>query len=109
MDEPLKSRFEKVLEHYSRIINERNDALVREKMARDQFEASFRAAVDKVILPAAAQVKDLVEAKNWTLRFNRQIFQESRQSIVRTNDQLAPATCLRRRRRLAYPLTSKYV
>ena len=35
-------------------------------MARDQFEASFRAAVDKVILPAAAQVMDLVEAKNWT-------------------------------------------
>ena len=71
MDEPLKSRFEKVLEHYARIIKERNDALVREKMARDQFEASFRAAVDKVILPAAAQVMDLVEAKNWTCRASK--------------------------------------
>src|SRR5215469_6465010 len=68
MDEPLKSRFEKLLEHYARIIKERDDALVREKMARDQFEASFRAAVDKVILPVAAQVKELVEAKNWICR-----------------------------------------
>ena len=66
MDEQLKSRFEKVLEHYAGIIKRRDDALIREKTARDQFEASFRAAVDKVILPAAAQVKDLVEAKNWT-------------------------------------------
>jgi hypothetical protein len=68
MDEPLKSRFEKVLEHYAGIIKERDDALIREKTARDQFEASFRTAVDKVILPAAAQVKELVEAKNWVCR-----------------------------------------
>jgi hypothetical protein len=68
MDEPLKSRFEKVLEHYAGIIKERDDALIREKTARDQFAASFRTAVDKVILPAAAQVKELVEAKNWVCR-----------------------------------------
>ena len=68
MDEPLESRFEKVLEHHARIIKERDDALIREKTARDQFEASFRTAVDKVILPAAAQVKELVEAKNWICR-----------------------------------------
>ena len=53
MDEPLKSRFEKILEQYAGIIKERDDALIREKTARDQFEASFRTAVDKVILPAS--------------------------------------------------------
>jgi hypothetical protein len=68
MDEQLKSRFEKILGHYAGIIKERDDALIREKTARDQFEASFRTAVEKVILPAAAQVKELVEAKNWTCR-----------------------------------------
>jgi hypothetical protein len=31
MDEQLKSRFEKVLEHYAGIIRQRNDALIREK------------------------------------------------------------------------------
>ena len=31
MDEQLKSRFEKVLEHYAGIIKERDDALIREK------------------------------------------------------------------------------
>ena len=68
MDALLKSRFEKVLEHYAGIIKERDDALIREKTARDQFEASFRTAVDKVILPAAAQVMELVEARNWICR-----------------------------------------
>ena len=65
MDEQLKSRFKKVLEHYAGVIKERDDALIREKMAREQFEASFRTVVDRVILPAAAQVNDLVAPKNW--------------------------------------------
>src|SRR6516162_9162882 len=68
MDEQLKSRFEKVLEHYAGIIKQRDDALVREKMTRDQFEASFRAAVDRVILPAAARVNELLAPKNWICR-----------------------------------------
>jgi hypothetical protein len=63
MDEELKSRFEQVLQHYSDVIKERDDALLREKKAREQFEASFRTAVDNVIFPAAAaQVKQLVGA-----------------------------------------------
>ena len=65
MDEQLKSRFEKVLEHYAGIIKQRNNALIREKTVRDEFEASFRTVVDRVILPAAAQVNDLVSPKNW--------------------------------------------
>ena len=68
MDEQLKSRFEKVLEHYAGVVKERDDALIREKTARDQFEASFRTVVDRVILPAAAQVNDLVAPKNWICR-----------------------------------------
>jgi capsule polysaccharide export protein KpsC/LpsZ len=52
MDEQLKSRFEHVLQHYADIIKERDAALLREKMDREQFEASFRGAVDSVILPA---------------------------------------------------------
>src|SRR6516165_9174263 len=68
MDEQLKSRFKKVLEHYAGVIKERDDALIREKTAREQFEASFRTVVDRVILPAAEQVKELVEAKNWICR-----------------------------------------
>jgi hypothetical protein len=81
MDEQLKSRFEKVLEHYAGVIKERDDALIREKAAReiwlgsrvrhqrsDQFEASFRTVVDRVILPAAEQVKELVTPKNWICR-----------------------------------------
>jgi hypothetical protein len=35
------------------------------KTAREQFETSFRAAVDKVILPAVNQVKELVAPTNW--------------------------------------------
>ncbi len=34
-------------------------------MDREQFEASFRAAVDNVILPAATQVKQLVTPTSW--------------------------------------------
>ena len=40
MDEQLKSRFETVLERYAGVIKERDDALIREKTAREQFEAS---------------------------------------------------------------------
>jgi hypothetical protein len=65
MDEQLKSRFEHVLQQYADVIRERDAALVREKMDREQFEASFRAAVDNVILPAATQVKELVTPTNW--------------------------------------------
>jgi predicted double-glycine peptidase len=65
MDEQLKSRFEQVLQHYADVLRERDDALLREKKAREQFEASFRAAVDNVIFPAAAQVKELVAPTNW--------------------------------------------
>ncbi len=36
------------------LIKERDAALLREKTARQQFETSFRTAVDNVILPAAA-------------------------------------------------------
>jgi len=68
MDEQLKSRFKKVLEHYAGVIKERDDALIREKTAREQFEASFRTVVDRVILPAAEQVKELVTPKNWICR-----------------------------------------
>ena len=57
MDEQLKSRFDKVLEHYAGVIKERDDVLIREKTAGDHFEASFRTVVDRVILPAAAQLK----------------------------------------------------
>jgi hypothetical protein len=68
MDEQLKSRFEKVLEHYAGIIKQRDDALIRERTARDQFEASFRTVVDRVILPAAPQVNELLAPKNWICR-----------------------------------------
>jgi len=50
MDEQLKSRFEHVLQQYADVIKERDAAQLREKMDREQFEASFRAAVDNVIL-----------------------------------------------------------
>jgi hypothetical protein len=65
MDEQLKSRFEHVLQHYAEVIKARDAALLREKTAREQFEASFRAAVDSVILPAATQVKELVAPTHW--------------------------------------------
>jgi hypothetical protein len=65
MDEQIKSRFEQVLRHYADIISERDAALLREKTAREQFEITFRAAVDNVILPAANQVKELVAPTNW--------------------------------------------
>jgi len=65
MDEQLKSRFEHVLQQYADVIKERDAALLREKTAREQFEASFRAAVDTVIIPAAAQVKELVARTHW--------------------------------------------
>jgi hypothetical protein len=35
MDEQLKSRFEQVLQHYADVIRERDDALLREKKARE--------------------------------------------------------------------------
>ncbi len=65
MEKQLKSRFEQVLQQYADVIRERDAALQREKTARVQFETSFRAAVDNVILPAATQVKDLVAPTNW--------------------------------------------
>jgi len=65
MDEQLKSRFEHVLQQYADVIKERDAALLRAKTAREQFEASFRAAVDNVILPAATQVKELVTPTHW--------------------------------------------
>jgi hypothetical protein len=65
MDEQLKSRFEHVLQQYAVVIKVRDAALLREKMDREQFEASFRAAVDNVILPAANDVKELVTPTNW--------------------------------------------
>src|SRR6516162_7815117 len=65
MDEHLKSRFDQVLQHYADVIKERDDTLLQEKKAREQFEASFRAAVDNIILPVAAQVKTLVAPTNW--------------------------------------------
>jgi hypothetical protein len=57
--------FEHVLQQYAEVIKEREAALLREKTAREQFEASVRAAIDSVILPAAAQVKDLAARTNW--------------------------------------------
>ena len=65
MDAQLKSRFEHVLQQYAKVIKERDAALLREKTAREQFEASFRAAVDNVIVPAATQVKELAAPTNW--------------------------------------------
>jgi hypothetical protein len=65
MEKQLKSRFEQVLQQHADVINERDAALLREKTAREQFETSFRAAVDNVILPAATQVKELVAPTNW--------------------------------------------
>jgi len=65
MDEQLKSRFEHVLQQYADVIKKRDAAVLREKTDREQFEASFRAAVDSIILPAADQVKELVKRTNW--------------------------------------------
>jgi hypothetical protein len=65
MDEQLKSRFEHVLQNYAELIKARDAELLREKTARGQFEGSFRAAIDSVIFPAAAQVKELVARTNW--------------------------------------------
>jgi hypothetical protein len=65
MDKQLKARFEHVLQQHAEVIKERDAALLREKMDREQFEASFRTAIDNVILPAAAQVKELVAPTNW--------------------------------------------
>ena len=53
------------MQQYADVINERDAALLREKTAREQFEASFRAPVDNIILPAATQVKELVAPTNW--------------------------------------------
>jgi hypothetical protein len=53
MDEQLKSRFKRVLQNYADVTAARDAALLREKATREQFEASFRATVDNVILPAA--------------------------------------------------------
>ena len=39
MDDQLKSRFEQVLQRYADVLRERDDALLREKKAREQFEA----------------------------------------------------------------------
>lgn len=65
MDKQLKSRFEQALQQYADVIKERDAVLLREKTAREQFETSFRAAVDNVILPAAVQVKELVAPEKW--------------------------------------------
>jgi hypothetical protein len=65
MDKQVRSRFEQALQRYADVIKERDAALLREKTARQQFEASFRAAVDNVILPAAVQVKELVAPEKW--------------------------------------------
>jgi hypothetical protein len=59
------SRFERVLQNYANVIAERDAVLLREKTAREQFEASFRATVANVILPAATQVKELVTPTSW--------------------------------------------
>jgi hypothetical protein len=53
MDEQLKSRFEKVLEHYAGIIKERDDALIREKTPEISLKRPS-ALWSIVILPAAA-------------------------------------------------------
>jgi len=65
MDEQLKSRFEQALQQYADVTKERDAVLLREKTAREQFETSFRAAADNVILPAAVQVKELVAPEKW--------------------------------------------
>jgi hypothetical protein len=65
MNEQLKSRFERVLQNYADVIAERDAALLREKTAREQFEASFRATLDNVILPAATLMKELVAPTSW--------------------------------------------
>ena len=65
MDKELKSGFEQALQQYADVINERDGALLREKTAREQFETSFRAAVDNIILPAAAEVRELVAPDKW--------------------------------------------
>jgi hypothetical protein len=70
MDEQLKSRFEHVLQQYADVAKDRDAALLREKTSREQFEASFRAAVDNIILPAATQVKELVTPTNWVCLAN---------------------------------------
>jgi hypothetical protein len=63
MDKQLHSRFEQALQQYAD--RERDAVPLREKTAREQFETPFRAAVDNVIVPAAAQVKELVAPDKW--------------------------------------------
>jgi hypothetical protein len=61
----LKSEFNRLLDRHARIVNRQNEALANIKTTREEFEEAFRKAVDKTILPAATQVKELVEAKGW--------------------------------------------
>jgi hypothetical protein len=93
MDEQSKSRFEQVLRHYADVISERDAALLREKTAREQFETSFRAAVDNVILPAARRT---VTVFWWRRTVTRRPFVTVRR-WRRTVTRRRPVTILRRR------------
>jgi hypothetical protein len=61
----LKSEFTRLLDRHALIVNQHNEAVANIKTARAEFEEAFRQALDKTILPAAAEVKQLVEAKGW--------------------------------------------
>jgi hypothetical protein len=61
----LKLEFNRLLDRHSLVVNQHNEALANIKTTREEFEEAFRKAVDKTILPAAAEVKQLVEAKGW--------------------------------------------
>lgn len=61
----LKSEFTRLLDRHALIVNQHNEARANIKTAREEFEEAFRQALDKTILPAAAEVKQLVEAKGW--------------------------------------------
>jgi hypothetical protein len=61
----LKSEFNRLLDRHALVVNQHNEALANIKTTREEFEEAFRRTVDKTILPAAVQVKELVEAKGW--------------------------------------------
>jgi hypothetical protein len=61
----LKSEFNRLLDRHALVLNQANEALANTRTTREAFEEAFRQAVDTIILPAAAQVKQLVEAKGW--------------------------------------------
>ncbi len=65
MKDDLKSEFNRLLDRHALVVNQHNEALANIKTTREEFEEAFRRAVDKTILPAAVQVKELVEAKGW--------------------------------------------